>query len=181
MKLKQKTKESIAKVVVAVFVAFIPAVKLDQWLTTPSVYIHASETGETSGSAPVEVSPSPSPTDKPEIELLEEIAEENDQYEEMKAIVVEVFGSHSEKALRLLSCENRSLNPRAINDNRTWGGVGVDRGIFQINDYWQGVRHEGKAIQFLFDPEINVRIAWRIYEDSGYSFHMWTCGKNLGI
>lgn len=92
-----------------------------------------------------------------------------------------VFGDYADDAMRVLECENKRLDPEAVNDNTTWGGVGRDHGIFQINDYWQGFRHDGKAKQFLQDPAINIRVAWRIFEDEGYSFQKWTCGRTLGL
>jgi hypothetical protein len=90
------------------------------------------------------------------------------------------FGEHADKAFRVLECENRGLDPKAINYN-TDARKTRDLGIFQINDYWQGIRHQGKADQFLLDPDINIQIAWILYRDSGYSFKMWTCGRNLGL
>lgn len=99
-----------------------------------------------------------------------------------------VFGSHYDKAMLLLrgngavnSCkENSSLNPFAVNKNKDNIGS-TDYGVFQINDYWQGFRHMGKAEQFLMDYKINIRVAWRIYQDDGYSFKLWTCGRANGI
>lgn len=96
-----------------------------------------------------------------------------------------VFGEHYKKAMLLLKgngtkgacAENRALNPKAINDNTAWGGVGKDYGVFQINDKWQGVSN----VEFLFDPDINIRLAWNIFKRSGYSFKMWTCGRVYGI
>lgn len=92
----------------------------------------------------------------------------------------EVFGTHADKALKLLTCENSSHNPDAKNYNND-DVQSIDYGIFQINDHWQGIRHKGKAEQFLLDPSINIRIAWRIYQDDGYSFKLWTCGRKLGL
>lgn len=88
-----------------------------------------------------------------------------------------VFGKHADKALLLLSCENRSLNPKAVNDNTTWGGVGQDIGIFQINTKWQGVSNRA----FLEDPSINIRIAYNIFVRSGYSFKLWACAEKVGL
>lgn len=86
-----------------------------------------------------------------------------------------VFGEHADDALKVLKCENASLNPKAKNDNRPIGGKGFDVGIFQINDHWQGVSNH----RFLEDPSINIRIAWNIYKTNGYSFERWTCGRKL--
>ncbi len=91
-----------------------------------------------------------------------------------------VFGEHAEKAIKLLTCENPNHNSRAVNYNNDSRKT-RDLGIFQINDYWQGIRHSGKADQFLFDPDINIQIAWILYRDSGYSFELWTCGRKMGI
>lgn len=97
----------------------------------------------------------------------------------------QVFKEHTWKAMLLLQgngtdgacAENKTLNPTALNDNTKWGGVGKDWGVFQINDKWQGVSNT----KFLKDPDINIRMAWRLYEDNGYSFKLWTCGKVYGI
>jgi len=110
------------------------------------------------------------------------------QQEEIEKEIREVFGEHSEKAFLLLkgkehgTCrENYGLNPKAINRNWVKGKPGVysssDYGIFQINDKWQGVTNT----KFLFDYKINIRMAWRIYEDSNYSFNLWSCGKYYKI
>src|SRR5258708_18560781 len=47
--------------------------------------------------------------------------------------IKKVFGSYYQEALKIANCESK-LNPQAVNDNTTWGGIGKDRGIFQIND-----------------------------------------------
>jgi hypothetical protein len=95
--------------------------------------------------------------------------------------IKDVFGSYYPVAMELLTSdachENKALNPNAVNDNTTWGGIGRDLGVFQINTTWQGVTNEA----FLFDPHINIRIAYNIFVRSGYNFKMWTCGKKLGI
>jgi hypothetical protein len=95
--------------------------------------------------------------------------------------IKQVFGKYSDKAFLVLQgkecAENRKLNPEAVNDNTTWGGVGRDWGVFQINDHWQGVSNTA----FLKDPRINIRIAWNIFERSGYKFTRWTCGKHYKI
>ena len=91
--------------------------------------------------------------------------------------IKDVFGEYSDKAFLLLSCENKSLNPKAHNDNTTWGGVGQDLGVFQINTKWQKIENEN----FLYDPAINIRVAYNIFSRDGFTFKLWTCGRQLGI
>lgn len=94
-----------------------------------------------------------------------------------------VFEEDTSKAILLLQgkgegtcAENRYLNPSALNDNTAWGGKGKDWGVFQINDSWQGV--QGK---FLLNYKVNIQIAHQLFEESGKSFKLWTCGKIYGI
>lgn len=174
--MKDKTKvQSIYFIFAAIIVAVI-ASRVDMWLKTPSTTVlHAQEPAQDSSSG--QEKPSPEPVTPP--------TETTSEYDAIKQDIENVFGEYADKAFLLLQgdecAENRTLNPNAVNDNTEWGGTGVDRGVFQINDYWQGIRHEGKAEQFLFDPAINIRIAWRLFEDNGYSFKLWTCGKYYGI
>lgn len=86
--------------------------------------------------------------------------------------IKEVFGKDADRAFKLLECENRSLNPNAVNTAGNTPAGSRDIGVFQINEYWQGVN--GK---FLFNPKINVQIAYQIFKDSGYSFKMWACNS----
>ena len=91
-----------------------------------------------------------------------------------------VFGEeHYDKAMLLLTCENTALNPKATNYNKNENGVVLskDYGVFQINDHWQGVTN----VNFLFDPAINIRMAYNIYKNSDFTFKMWSCGKRLSI
>ena len=102
--------------------------------------------------------------------------------------IKEVFGEHADKAFLILKgrgegtcAENIDLDPKAKNRNWIKGQPGkyssTDWGVFQINDHWQGVTNT----KFLLDPSINIRMAWRIFEDNGYTFKMWTCGKAWGV
>lgn len=95
---------------------------------------------------------------------------------EAAEIVREIFGEHADKAFAVLKCENSSLNPKAVNTAGNTPAGSRDIGVFQINEYWQGVHSK-----FLFDARTNITMAWQIYRDSGYSFKMWTCGRNLGL
>ena len=108
-------------------------------------------------------------------------AAELSEQDVIKNYIRSVFKEDYDKAMTLLGCENARLNPSAINDNSLVGGRGKDYGIFQINDQWNGITHEGKASQFLLDYRINTNIAYRLYIDNGSNFHAWTCGRKLGI
>jgi hypothetical protein len=77
-----------------------------------------------------------------------------------------VFGKDAKDALRIAECESQ-LNPKAVGDN------GQSIGVFQIHKSWQQIYNE----RFLFDPAINIRIAYRIFEDSGWG--RWTCANEL--
>ena len=97
--------------------------------------------------------------------------------------IVNVFGEHSEKAFLLLlgkdnkSCaENRTLNPKAVNDNTWWGGVGRDCGVFQINDYYHPYTCEE-----LKDWKLNINYAWRMFKNNNYQFSRRACGLKYGI
>lgn len=102
------------------------------------------------------------------------------EHQEIINNIYDVFGKDSDKAFKLLkgngvcSGENGSLNPNA----RNWNSDGsVDYSVFQINDRWQGVSNPA----FLFDPKINIDMAYNIYKRSGNTFKMWTGGKCQGI
>lgn len=97
--------------------------------------------------------------------------------EEIAAYIKEVFGVHADKAFQVLSCENASLNPEAVNTAGNSPEGARDIGVFQINEYWQGVSNSA----FLFDYKINVLMAYNIFSRDGYSFKLWTCGRKYGI
>ena len=142
---------------------------LNQWVNTPVVHEFTAKAEE----VVVEATPSATPTPEPVAVDMEEK-------------IREVFtGEHGDKAMILLKgkdgqgcAENRALNPEAVN----WNGNGTsDFGLFQINDHWHGFNKAVNNDRYLLDPDINIRIAWRIYEDNDYSFKLWTCGKAWGI
>ncbi len=81
-----------------------------------------------------------------------------------------VFGKYSDSALKIAQCESH-LNPMARNDNTQWGGVGVDRGIFQLNNVYQKIDNPN----FLYDYKTNINMAWVIFKNSNYNWHLWTC------
>ncbi len=101
---------------------------------------------------------------------------------EVEAYIYKVFGEDGyNKAMLLLKgngpdtcAENRGLSPEAINDNTTWGGVGRDWSIFQVND----VYHPVTELNLHTDWKANVRYAKRMYDNDGQTFgKRWTCGK----
>ena len=94
------------------------------------------------------------------------------QRQEIENYVREVFGEYADEAFKLLECENKNLDPRAVNDNTEWGGLGVDRGIFQINSYYHPLTDEQA-----FDYKQNIDYAWRMFVNDGHTFIRWTCGR----
>ena len=69
--------------------------------------------------------------------------------------------------VRLAKCES-TLNANAINDN---GVYGIDRGVFQINDYY----HPEVSDECAFDVRCATEwTMWRI--NNGYQ-HEWHCDK----
>ncbi len=98
------------------------------------------------------------------------------EQQEIADFIRATFGKDADKAFQVLSCENASLNPDAVNTAGNFPAGSRDIGVFQVNSYWQDVNPK-----FLFDYKINVMIAKKIFDDSGRSFKMWSCGKRLGI
>lgn len=86
------------------------------------------------------------------------------------------FGEDAPNAIKVFTCES-GLNPRAYNDNTSWGGVGHDLGVAQINDHYQGVTNA----DFLYNYKINILMAKQIFDKWGHNFHAWTCGRKLGL
>jgi len=93
------------------------------------------------------------------------------------------FGSDAPKAFLLLqgngagSCaENRYLDPNAKNDNTTWGGIGIDRGYWQINSVFHPVSDWCAS-----DVVCSTDYAYRMFVNDGGHFSRWTCGKVYGI
>lgn len=83
------------------------------------------------------------------------------------------FGNDADLALQVLECENKTLNPNAINDNTQWGGVGVDRGYWQINN----VYHPHVSDWCASDVVCSTDYAFRMYQNDGNTFVRWTCGR----
>ena len=89
--------------------------------------------------------------------------------------IYEVFGSeYYGEAMELLECENKNLDPEAVNKNKDGS---IDYGVFQLNSHWHGFNKFVNNERYLFDPEINIRIAYRLFVTSGNSFKLWSCHK----
>jgi hypothetical protein len=85
------------------------------------------------------------------------------------------FGSDADRALEVLRCENKTLSPTATNDNRTWGGVGVDRGYWQISN----VYHPFVSDKCASDVKCSTDYAYRMFVNDGRNFNRWTCGHGV--
>lgn len=94
----------------------------------------------------------------------------------IKEYIKSVFKEDSDKAFKLLACENKSLDPDIVNTAGNKPAGSRDTGVFQINEYWQKVQ-----FKFLKNYKINIEIAHQLFIENGKSFKMWTCGRKLGI
>ena len=94
--------------------------------------------------------------------------------------IKQVFGQDTAKAMTLLSCENPSHDPNAVNTLGNYPPGSRDIGVFQINEFWQGVN--GK---FLFNWKVNIEVAKQLFDENGGHFWgpqtTWTCGRKLGV
>lgn len=84
--------------------------------------------------------------------------------------IKEVFGKYADQAIEIAKCES-SLNPSAVGD----GGRSI--GLFQIHKGWQRIEND----RFLFDLDLNTRIAHKIFTDSGSSWKLWSCSRIIGL
>ncbi len=171
MKKPFNTKQSIT--ILVVFLIFV-------CLGLQAKYIPYIPDVQAQDIAPV-VSPSPI-SEVSNIKVSEVITTEYKPAETPEEYIKEVFGEHADKAFLLLkgngekgSCaENRQLDPKAVNDNRTWGGVGRDVNIFQVND----VYHPVVELNLENDWKANIRYAKKMFDNDGETFaKRWTCGK----
>ena len=85
------------------------------------------------------------------------------------------FGEHADKAFQIVECES-TWNERAFNDNTTWGGVGQDRGLWQINNAYHPV-----SDACAYDYECATDYAHRMWIRDSKTFTRWTCGDYYNI
>lgn len=166
-------KRTLAYTALFLFFVFYFFAPFNSWLKSESTFTLLASELPTTTPTPVLIdetisegtgSDSPGSTSEPEV------------VGEIEQMIIDVFGEHSDKAFKLLTCENPRHDPNAINTSGNYPEGSKDVGVFQINEYWQEVNY-----RFLLDPEINIRIAWKIYENNGFTFERWTCGRRLGI
>lgn len=107
-----------------------------------------------------------------EVEVIKEVEVDrrfDSEKQQILAYIVEVFGDDSADAINILYCENRNLDPKAVNHNRNGTS---DLGIFQLNDaYWGGEEN--------FDWKTNVDKAYKIFKSSGWK--AWSCSTRIGV
>lgn len=117
MKLKNKTKESIAWISIALFTIAFAGSLWTGWSKTESVYVYANEEGETSTQATVEVEPS--------AELVE--LEEDEEYDPSEADVLvgkyaDKFGKTTGEKSRLRGVLHCLLNIESVHGNNDGHG-----------------------------------------------------------
>ena len=121
---------------------------------------------------PVKVQVSPTPT--PQLKVVELImptaTPTPTDKEEIIAEIVRVFGEEAPNAFNVLYCENRGLNPEAVNwnSNGSW-----DAGIFQVNQI------HGYTMDQMKDYKQNIRAAKKIFDGRGWT--AWACSERVDI
>ena len=153
---KQKMIKNLQQWALMVFFVGYVFIPLNTWLKTESAHVYAAP-------EVVEVQQDHEISPPPKVELSER--------EQIIEYIEEVFEEHLVIALAVAQCES-GLRPSAFNDNTTWGGVGRDHGIFQIND----VYHANKGDIPNLTWKQNIRIARKIFDASGW--YAWSCYKN---
>lgn len=100
--------------------------------------------------------PSPTPTLEPEQVLVEKE-------------IRHVFGKHAEQALKVARCES-GLRPKVCNDGVNKNST-VDCGTFQVNTVHKIER------KWLKNYQINIRVAYQLFEEGGYHWGHWYSSK----
>ena len=104
------------------------------------------------GSTPIQAQEAPTPSPTPSaIEVREQI-------------IRDVFGADAEDAIKVFTCEG--LRSNKCNDGLNKNGS-VDCGVAQINSV------HGVARKWLLNPEINIRIAYQLFQEQGWN--PWVC------
>ena len=108
------------------------------------------------------VTPTPTPIWVPATTQKEDIINE----------ITRVFGEEAPNAFSILFCENRNLNPSAINHNRNGS---TDHSIFQINS----IHTKRFGNKFKTDWKENIRVAHVLQQEQGWK--IWSCSHRVDI
>ena len=112
----------------------------------------------------------PEPDDNP-VQIQEVIVPEPKEVTEKQQIInyiVEVFGEDAPDAFNVLRCENKGLNPNAVNYNSNGS---IDEGIFQINNI-----HRQANMQ---NWKLNVDYAYKLFSRQGWT--PWACSHRVDV
>lgn len=107
-----------------------------------------------------------------EAQVSSESAPLTSEKQEIINYIVEVFGEDAPDAFNVLYCENRNLDPSAINYNRN--GT-TDHSIFQINS----IHTTRFGDEFITNWRANVDVAKQIFDEQGWT--PWTCSTRVGV
>lgn len=119
------------------------------------------ETNTTPSPTPTQ-SPTPTPIWVPATTQKEDIINE----------ITRVFGEDAPTAFNVLWCENRSLNPSAINHNSNGS---TDHSIFQINS----IHAKRFGNKFMTDWKENIRVARVLQKEQGW--RIWSCSHRVDV
>lgn len=146
-----------------------------EWYYRPVELLNPLVSVKTVEAREIEPRQSPSPT------TIQAVEPTTEPPSDIKGYIDYKFGEDAWKAHKLLTgegCgENRNYDPHAINDNTAWGGVGKDRGYWQIND----VYHPHVSDWCASDVKCSTDYAYRMYLNDNKSFKRWTCGRVHGL
>lgn len=115
-------------------------------------------------------------TESPQSVFLRQKVPSEPQKDALRGVhaLIKQYNWHIPTILRIMECESH-FNPRAHNYNPRTGDDSY--GLMQIN--MLGKMGESRRARFnitnkdLFDPAINIEVAYKIYLDQGYS--AWSC------
>jgi len=105
-------------------------------------------------------SPTPTPTER----------------EQIINYIVEVFGEDAPLILNILWCENRNLDPKAVNYNRNQT---TDHSVMQINSIHLTGKEFKECIGADSEWKTNIKCGKAIYNKYGAS--AWACSSRVGI
>jgi len=121
------------------------------------------------------IQPTTTPSPTPQLQVVEKVVFPTatptpTDKEAIIAEIVRVFGEEAPNAFNVLYCENRGLNPEAMNwnSNGTW-----DAGIFQVNEI------HGHSLEDMKDYKKNIKVAKKIFDNRGWT--AWACSERVGV